>query len=185
MGYTHYCYRPQEFDLPTWRKYVEDCRRILDGLPDRTNTAGGYYGTEPLAIAQGEDLELSDDAVMFEGSGKAEHGEELCCENFVVERVFQREPYSVESDPGSGLWHQFTKTARYPYDVAVVACLCALKARFPQVLLRSDGDTAELAEGYNLWRRTMPDEVYKELGGFLKIPAINRCFPKDRAKAPA
>jgi hypothetical protein len=84
--------------------------------------------------------------VRFNGSGP---NEDLGHETFYVARVF-RDGYRQERRPGSGLFFQCCKTARKPYDLAVVACLTALKVRVPEVELSSDGSFEERAHGIAL-----------------------------------
>jgi hypothetical protein len=165
MGYTHYWQRPTQFEANRFKRWVEDVRTILANLPKRTKSAGGYYANRVLRV---EVEELSDELVNFNGAGgKGEkqkwvdaygqqHEEmywELSHETFYVQRTFSAH-YSGQRPDERGLWFEFCKTARKPYDLAVTAALIRLAYHFPEgVEISSDGNEGEWEEGRALCER--------------------------------
>ena len=79
--------------------------------------------------------------VACNGDGEDAH------EGFVVERVLARHGRAPMDD---GLYFEFCKTARKPYDLAVTAMLMALKLHYPEVRVFSDGDAADWKPGREL-----------------------------------
>jgi len=56
----------------------------------------------------------------------------------------------------SGEWN-FCKTARKPYDDAVVVTLLCLKFHSPESEVSSDGDSGDWVEGKELFKKLFPD----------------------------
>lgn len=149
MGYTHYWIGKRSTD-DNWNKFREACEILHQNLPEKTDTAGGFYKDSKLQIASGSGKgKPVFDGVMvcFNGSGN-----ELSHEGFRIEKH-------------TGDWN-FCKTARKPYDLLVVACLIAawqiLDYRFA-----SDGFTdyqgvksaSDLIPGMNFYNEVMRPEV--------------------------
>lgn len=148
MGYTHHWYRPKTIKRSAWDVFKADVEKILANLPKLTPTAGGYYADAPVVVRFEDDNigppQVDDELVRFNGIGEMGH------ETFFVTRTVTPEKW--DRPKHKGLFFAFCKTARKPYDVAVVACLCALKAAEPEVELSSDGDANERKEGAQLFK---------------------------------
>lgn len=155
MGYTHY-WRSTAF-IPTDEqiaKAMQDLRIIVDacaqGVPpvpvpvspqQRPFLASwdGEPGTKP---------EIDVRAVSFNGVGAEAH------ETFLVR-------FQADNTLDNNCIN--CKTERKPYDIVVVACLCALADRLgPAIKITSDGDRSEWNEGRKLAERL--------LGRFIKSP---------------
>lgn len=150
-GYTQYLYRPEVIDQGRFDLWVEDCKAIIAALPTHTRTAGAYHEEDVLKLAWEYDEptrppQLDGDCVRFNGASDDPEAD-LGHETFRVPRVFDSD-YKQPNE--RGLMFDCCKTARKPYDLAVVACLTALKYRVPEVELSSDGDLEERAEGIAL-----------------------------------
>lgn len=127
MGFSHY-YTQKRNLTP---KEMKGLALFADAAALRSGTplAGpeGEPGTAPIFTAA---------LVSFNGVGDDAH------ETF-------------EIDPkGSGF--QFTKTARKPYDIVVVACLAYLDTLGNAFAISSDGDLDDWAAGIELARRVRP-----------------------------
>lgn len=129
MGYTHYWRRPKELDQETFKLFVGDVKRILKAV----------YGKIPLSGPTGDGLkkpQLTSNSIAFNGVGPNSH------ESFVIDRVFQ--PQEWQKPKEDGLYFDFCKTARKPYDLAVCAVLLAFKFHFGDVIkVSSDGGLSE------------------------------------------
>lgn len=78
--------------------------------------------------------------IWFNGIGEDGH------ETFVFEQSHTISSYDRKNEQGQ--YFSFCKTARKPYDTAVVACLIILKHYFgDDLVVRSDGNPKEWAEG--------------------------------------
>jgi hypothetical protein len=111
MGYTHYWLGKKSTD-ENWNKFNAACKKLKSKLPKTTDTAGGYHSEDPLEIAGGD------------GTGAPFFGNKTVCFNGKDdERVLGHETFRINKEPQEN-W-DFTKTARKPYDLLVVACLIA------------------------------------------------------------
>ena len=145
MGYTHYWYRPKELDAKRFELWRRDVFKLSARLPERSASAGGYYADKPVRV------EITDtaDLVEFNGAPYEELGHEL----FFMPRVLG--PDDARQQDENGLYFQFCKTARKPYDLLVVAALVALHAYFPEITIASDGDGDEWADGLRFCQRIL------------------------------
>ncbi|MCZ7608453.1 MAG: hypothetical protein M5U25_20905 [Planctomycetota bacterium] len=147
MGYTHYWSRPKRaLDARRFMRFVEDVRKLLAVLPERSSSAGGHYADEPLRIA-GWDGEGEPDLlvghVAFNGVGEMSH------ETFRVDHVLR------DVMPFKGRYAECCKTNRKPYDLLVCAALMALKRHFPEVRVLSDGTREDWAEARMFYERVL------------------------------
>lgn len=122
MGYTHYWSRPAVIELPAFIMLQEDVRRICETAERKhflaIGDAWGAVDSEP---------EITAGRIALNGIGAAGF------ETFSIPR----------HDDGTG---NYCKTGLRPYDVVVVACLHALLARVPGVVLNSDGHLPQAFE---------------------------------------
>ena len=139
MGYTHYWDFVDNCSLYDFSTAIADCTKIIKASP------------VPLGNWDGEgEPTLTDKEVHFNGS------EDDCYEDF---KVSLQASHGSKSDKCN--W--FCKTAQKPYDIVVVACLCALEDRLGKNFqARSDGAPDEWEEGKDL--------ACKILGRDIKIP---------------
>ena len=124
MGYTHYWSFGPFIDEKNYKAALADCRKIIRNSP------------VPVASWNGEGKPILRNGFNFNGAGDDSH------ENFTMGSIPDRDPRS---------W-PFCKTERKPYDVVVVACLCAIEDRIGQKAFNaeSDGDPHEWEDGRNL-----------------------------------
>jgi hypothetical protein len=162
MGYTHYWYRRKR-SIPENRfeAIVEDFKRILPAIEREGVELAGWDGTgEP---------KITYETVSFNGVDEEAH------ETLDFPRVIpdDEEPQSDISyydmagkpvrNPRAGMFFNFTKTARKPYDLAVTAFLFIAKHRLGKdIIVASDGEVEEWGPGIEL--------VQAELG----YPAVAR-----------
>lgn len=153
MGYTHYWYRPPTLEAERFAAFARDVQALLDALPDHTGLlwpsanrtvviCGGDGTGEPV---------ITDARVILNGCD--EFALDEAHEGFCVEREFDPEGWTCWDEHGRAI--EFCKTARKPYDLLVTAALIALKARFPEVEVRSDGDVQDWAAGRTLYERVI------------------------------
>lgn len=145
MGYTHYWRRPKELEAGRFLKFVEDVRRLYAALPKQSKAHEGYED-EPLRIASWDGKgkpEFLVGHVAFNGRGRLSH------ESFRMDRVMKT-CHLVD-----GLCFDFCKTARKPYDLLVCVALMALKARFPEVEVTSDGGPEDWEIAWQLYHDTL------------------------------
>lgn len=129
MGYTHYFAQTLPAHPVRWNKVVADVRKLLDNLPEHSESAGGYYADAPLEI---DAIALCEDHIILNGKGpdaeKRALGLDLSHEDFFLSRT------------GDG--RTFVKTNRKPYDLVVCATLIVVNDYLPGVFqIRSDGST--------------------------------------------
>jgi len=130
MGYTHYFPMAKEIPQDQFSAFAEDCRKIIKHAQD-------------VAGIELDIRKVNDQEVWFNGVGDDAH------ETFVVERRIVPESWQ-ERDEG-GLYLNFCKTNKKPYDVAVTACLIALDANVEACGLGSDGWASEWEAGKALF----------------------------------
>jgi len=127
MGYTHYWYRPETIELPTWKLVLADITKLVEAFPDTVVWAGNIETMRP---------ELSEDMVELNGpDGKG-------YEPFRLTRVrLAKQGERVKDD---GLWFDFCKTDRRPYDLLVAASLLVLKRHLGKgVRVMTDGKDSD------------------------------------------
>jgi len=162
MGYTHYWHRPKVLDLARFRHFREDVARLLAHLPQRSDSAGGYYSDRELTVrgpdGKGDPI-VTDELVSFNGdatlAGRTGRGndEDMSHETFHLPRVY--EPQDWQRPDNCGRYFDFCKTARKPYDLAVTAALIALRHHFPEVGVSSDGTANGWTTGLALCRSVL------------------------------
>lgn len=144
MGYTHY-WLPKVHTKKQWDKFTATCKKLHDNLPEKTDSAGGYYDNEPLEIAGGNGDSnpiFSANMVDFNGRGELSH-----------------ETFRIYGDPNKNSW-DFCKTSRKPYDLLVVACLIAayqiLDFRFSSDGFNSDDTCEDLQSAIDFYNYVVP-----------------------------
>jgi hypothetical protein len=138
MGYTHYWRRQKNLPARTFALWADDVQRIINTRPLLTDAQGF---SARAALLELDEREFSSELVSFNGKGELGH------ETFFVPKVRDSAEWERAE---KGLWFDFCKTARKPYDVAVVASLIAFKLRFPKTILSSDGHAGDLIDGRKL-----------------------------------
>jgi hypothetical protein len=156
MGYTHYWQHTKRFTNDQWRAVREDLNAIICTAQEEGTEFGDEMGGEPLTALN--QFWGTDSVVTFNGLGDAAH------ETFVIyQNRAPLESWQDKSNRGAA----FCKTARKPYDSAVVACLVYLESVCPHHFnASSDGYAHEWADGLALAKRALP-----RLGNVLRIPA--------------
>lgn len=152
MGYTHY-YKPTRFNKEQWEQYRSTCALLAAELPEKSDTAGGFYSNTPIEIVGPHSAQLDSkpifDNKMVAFNGKGENG----CETFVVFA-------SPKKNQG---WTTFCKTSRMPYDLLVVACLIAawqiLDFRFKSDAFNCDETCPDLQEGIDYYNKVVKPTV--------------------------
>ena len=134
MGYTHYWYRPEVIAPAEWRAFVKDAEKIIAASP------------VPLAPISHVGSNLHEFTKLSLGQVRTNGAEPDDYETFLVERITRR-TFNAKGD----LVFEFCKTEHRPYDVVVVALLCALKARVPATIIKSDGKPRDLELGIALY----------------------------------
>lgn len=129
MGYTHYWYRPKSFAPKDFDLFQADCARLIKKINKSGMAIRGPDGEGAPVFTQ--------NMIAFNGSGDNGH------ETFVVTMDFTIQYEGQKASDTSGLWFECCKTARKPYDLAVMACLIALASYFPEVKVSSDGGNVD------------------------------------------
>lgn len=125
---------PEKFALLS-----KDVRVMIDALKGQVVIAGGLGKGKP---------EATKNSIWFNGQDLHDEGHET----FHIEPNF-KSSYPQQNDDGK--FFAFCKTARKPYDILVVATLCAARYRFgDEIVISSDGDRKDWQEGYDLWVKT-------------------------------
>jgi len=130
MGYTHY----YSFNVAPkgkasqveakYKKAIQDCQKIVLAYSKEFGGLSGYSAHTKLGQYGG---------INFNGSREEGH------EDFILREHF--------SENGSN----FCKTANKPYDLAVTACLIALKSRLGNLVeIDSDGRKSDFHDGLKL-----------------------------------
>jgi len=142
MGYTHYWTQTKKrISKAAWKQICEDLRTICDhaehvqGVPLAKEYNEG--GVRPF---------FGPDHLTFNGIGDDGH------ETFYIERSVVRAPRYPGENPA---W-AFCKTARKPYDIAVVAALCYLCSVAETHTASSDGDLEDWTAGLEMARLALP-----------------------------
>ncbi len=141
MGYTHYWSKTRKFTQPEWQQIKKAAQAIIDETP--VELVWEYDREE-------KPVEISATKIRFNGLGDDGH------ETFYFTRSVPAEP---EWRKGEGDF-QFTKTARKPYDDAVVACLIAFQQIAPDAMSwSSDGWLSEHADGLALYNKACKQDL--------------------------
>ncbi len=131
VGYTHYFYRPEKLDQSKFNQAVADCQALCKAINapicyeyDLPNKPAAFLPTK----------------VWFNGIGEDGH------ETFVIEQSFTTSKYDSKNEKEQ--YFSCCKTARKPYDIAVVACLIIFKHYFgDDFSVSSDGRKVNWKEG--------------------------------------
>jgi hypothetical protein len=128
MGYTRYWYRPKELNKLDFAKLRDTIETIINNVTDIDIVD---------SFGEGFDAELTNEHISFNGLGDEGH------ESFHLPRILGDSKYYTECTDAQhlsrGLYFQFCKTQRKPYDDVVAAALLALKEIFPECEVSSDG----------------------------------------------
>ena len=135
MGYTHY-FGPMSLTADQFLTVSNASKKVVEIATGEMGVSLAYESDE-----QKRAPELSGDRIRFNGVGDEGH------ETFILEPTGD----------------EFCKTARKPYDIAVVAILCLLH-HYGGTSVRSDGSPSDWKDGLALAQRVepackMPDEV--------------------------
>lgn len=141
MGYTHYWTQPKDYTVRDWKQIGEDIGAILKDVQHVQGIALAWEYDQP-----GKQPEIGTEVIRFNGLGEDGH------ETFHISRE-RPDLQRWQTVKGSA----FCKTARKPYDIAVVACLAYLAALEKKPWrVSSDGNGREWLEGVGLARRCVP-----------------------------
>lgn len=148
MGYSHFWERPKELDQKLFINFSNDVRKIFEVSTENRITLADGQGktTKPVA---------DDELVCFNGLGSNSH------ETFFMPRVF--EPLKWMKPSEAGLYFQFCKTNRKPYDLTVMAVLIAFKNHFKAAIVTSDGDNDAWTPAKILCQQSLGYGLYFEL----------------------
>lgn len=133
MGYTHYWNQRRDIPVKAWYVICADVRALIEKLPEKTDTAGGFYKDEWLRVGFESDSNeralVDEKQIRFNGLGVAQEKrphvrDDLGHETFLITR--KKRPIESWEDlaryrrVGAG---DFCKTSRKPYDLLVCAVL--------------------------------------------------------------
>ena len=122
-----------------YQRAIKDCQRVIRRYYKENGGLSGYTAHCKLGAYGG---------VSVNGAGSEG------CETFTLREHFSQN----ESD--------FVKTARYPYDTVIVACLAILKHRLGDNMeVSSDGNSEEWKDGINLARKVTGLKIANPIGG--------------------
>lgn len=153
MGYTHYWRQNKKFTQKQWDKFLDTCIKLKDNLPEKTDSAGGYFSDELLIIGGNEVDEVAvfnNEMIYFNGQTPDLGHETFCIEN-------NEEPTSFG----------FCKTDRKPYDLLVCACLIAANKHL-KFKITSDGNVNDWKPAFDYYDKVMGIEnVVRDISKFL------------------
>jgi len=125
MGYTHYWYRPRTIGKPIWGEIARDVTKVLAEV-DKTKPLAGHDGTGSMSLGR--------DEIVFNGR-EPEDYETFCLTRVCATRC---------RDDHDGRHFDFCKTAKRPYDLAVMAVLVVLKHHLKDAaVVYTDGENAD------------------------------------------
>ena len=139
MGYTHYWSMSNDFTPAEWQLICGAARNVITKFND--------FGNSVKLAREYDDIstpaEITDEHIRFNGLGDDGH------ETFLIPREIPEAPEWRQGEPD----FQFCKTARKPYDDAVVAVLIYIRQECPgKFEWSSDGDLSEHDDGLKLLR---------------------------------
>ena len=153
MGYTHYWHRPESLDGERWSRFVADVKSLLNAVTEEEVGCGegecDY--SHPIVIrgSGGTGMpSLNADRVAFNGDDRGRHAHE----SFYLRRTVAADDRVAAGD---GLYFEFCKTARKPYDLLVTSTLICLRHHFPEVVVLSDGDPGDWRYAVELAERVL------------------------------
>jgi hypothetical protein len=128
MGHTHYWKRKRDFDPELFVDAMRDCKSICQRLEIPLGSWLGVPDEHPLFDAE---------QVTFNGQGDDAH------ETFLMQQSFGIGDMDASTSPDK-IVHDFCKTAKKPYDLAVMCCLVIFKSYLGDaIVVTSDGTQAE------------------------------------------
>lgn len=157
MGYTSYWRRPKKLPARRFKLAAEDCRRVVEHLAREQGfglTDDSEEGGLPPPL-------FSPDEVRFNGVGEEGH------ETFIILRQIEPDEWRR---PERGLYFEFCKTARKPYDLAVCAALIVFARHFGEKF-RVDSDGADDDENWPVARAAC--QAVLGYGGDFRLPAAD------------
>lgn len=172
MGYTHYWEYLRDPTPAEWRRVVDDTRELFRNLPERSENAGGYYASAPLALCRRALVEpktsrpvfrgrpvVNEREIHFDGAG-VHGGTDLAHCTFHLKRHADiTEKYPTVRRMA------FVPTARLPYDLVVCGVLLVAFDAAPGAFhVKSDG-TPDDWEPARVW-------ASHTLGRTLGIPGV-------------
>lgn len=123
MGYTHYYYQKRSFTIKEWTKILAEVTKIFAAASQKTIVLAGWNG-EGFPVADSEQIS-------FNGLDEMAH------ETFLLRK---EKPFNPEWRKNESDYFSFCKTARKPYDAAVVSVLHAAREIAPDAIeVSSDG----------------------------------------------
>ena len=155
MRLTHFWRRPRLLEPEeTWNAFANDAARIFEHLTRHVRVASGRYKGSRISLAgpagQGEPIVAARE-ISFNGvKGPCNLSHESC-------HVPRRRPVATWESHEQGLYLDFCKTARKPYDLAVAMVLFSLKHCWPEVELFSDGFPEDFAQARSEYVTLFPD----------------------------
>ena len=167
MGYTHSWKQNRDFKDSEWDLITNDFKKLLENLPESSESAGGFYSNEPLKIVgvEGKVIvkkkngtilglpQCNEYEISFNGGGgeliKNNPGHrpyyELSHEGFRLTKSAQVESAKL-----------FCKTDRKPYDLIVCAVLISAKIHSPKgIIVRSSGELEDWTPALKLVRKIL------------------------------
>ena len=157
MGYTHYFGRKEvTHDPETFKRFMDDVRTLVDNLPERSLSSGGYASGHLLKLAGGDATGkpiFNDTELLFNG---ADGGEDLGHESMWICQDYEFSEgsygdYQRANFNKKGEIFGFCKTARKPYDIVVQAVLILYKEYFGnKVGIGSDGCASDWQQAFEL-----------------------------------
>jgi hypothetical protein len=152
MGYTHYWHRPLEIEPDKMQVIADDFAKVVLTLDDM-----GVH----LADGLGHDVpQITPELIHF--NGREYRDEDDSYETLSFPRTMNKGKLLQPSDQHPGLYLAFCKTARCPYDLAVVAFLIIAKHHLgDRIAISSCGEIQDWMNGIELCRTYLGyDERY-------------------------
>lgn len=142
MGYTHYwSFKETSLDEKEVNQVVNELNKIIQNLPEKTDTAGGVYKENKLKLVgwngKGKPV-INTKELSFNGNGDLGH------ESF----------YISLNKPDSS---DFCKTNRKPYDLFVCCVLISLRNNINGFYFKTDGDIFDWTPAINLYEELIGD----------------------------
>lgn len=151
MGYTHYWARPPKIDKEVFATIKTEMETALEKLPI---LIGNGCGNQKFVREK--------DCVVFNG-----YGYDDSHETFYFPRETEPESYKIsEKNHVFG----FCKTARKPYDLAVMVCLLIAKWHLKsKLLVYSDGGAEEWESGFKAYENIFGVERSSMLKAYISL----------------
>ena len=139
MGYTHYWYRQSRIETKTFNSIRKDFEKVLPEFKDLICYECDEENKEP---------EITPKEIRFNGKGSDGH------ETLWFPKIRTMREYEEVKD--DGLIFDFCKTARKPYDIAVVSFLIIAKHYLKDAIrVSSDGEHGDWQEAIDLCHKIL------------------------------